>query len=72
MVEALTGWLGLAILVLAAVSALAADGLRQRFGGADVTPPRRQRRWVAGLTIAAALLAALGAASTLLRFAVLT
>jgi hypothetical protein len=74
-VDALTGWLGLLILVLAASTALAADAVRQRavvgVGGTGAPSPRSQRpvRW---LTLASVLLAALGAAATLLRFVVLT
>ena len=69
-VEALTGWLGLLSLVLAAGCALAIDVLRQRLGGSGEAPPHR-RAWVTWLTVAAAELAVLAAVATVLRFATL-
>lgn len=70
----LTGSLGLFVMLLAALIALVADAVRQGSPGrhrAQADGPGR-RRWVAGLTVAALALAAVGGVATLLRFAALT
>lgn len=71
MVDALTGWLGLVIMVVAALAALGADLLRQRPAG-DPPAVRGWRSWVVRLGLVASVLALAGGAATVLRFVVLT
>ena len=71
MVDALTGWLGLVIMVVAALAALGADLLRQRPAG-DAPAARGWRSWVVRLGLLASVLALAGGAATVLRFVVLT
>jgi len=70
-IAALTGWLGLTVLVLAIGSALAADAVRQHVL-ADGAGQGRLRRWALVLTVLALVLAAAGATATVLRFVTLT
>ena len=71
MIGALTGWLGLTVLVLAIGSGLAADAVRQHVR-ADGPEQGRLRRWVLVLTLVALGLAAVGTTATVLRFVTLT
>jgi len=73
---AVTGWLGLVLLGVAGVAAVAADLLRQRVpvaapdgGTPAAVPGARLRGALFGVAVAAALLAAF---ATLVRFSVLT
>jgi len=73
---AVTGWLGVVLLGVAGLAAVASDLLRQREPAADggrhtrpVVPVARLRGALFGLAVAAALLAAF---ATLVRFSVLT
>jgi hypothetical protein len=70
MTDLLTGWLGLATVILAACCALAADFVRQ---GVDVASVRVRARlwWTRCLSVAAVVLALAGAAVVVLRFVVL-
>lgn len=73
MAHALTGWVGLAILVVAGLTALAADLGRQWRRPEDASP--RQRvigSWVRRVSLLAVLLTALGAVATVLRLFALT
>jgi len=73
---ALTGWLGLVLLTVAASAAVTADVLRQRApvpdAGRHAAPQVPGARLRAALLILAVVAAALAAFATLVRFSVLT
>lgn len=75
MLNALAGWLGLTILLIAGGMALAADVVRQAKNAAGA-PARSggviSTRWVRRLTIAAYVLTVAAAAATVVRLAALT
>lgn len=73
MTGALTGTLGLVILVLAALAAITADVARQWLRPVGPALSRRRARvWVRGVSLLALLLAALAAVATFLRLFALT